>query len=69
MKFVSEPRCPSNRCLKSFRNNGPLSLLTLPPRPSWLEEIIFYKKANLEHLTDSVYLSYARDDGLEGTVT
>jgi len=61
MRFVSEPRCPSDRCLKSFRMQGPIPLITLfreLPReswPAWFAEIIAYKEAVPEHLTDAVY--------------
>jgi hypothetical protein len=60
MKPVSEPRCPSNRCLKSFPD-GPLNLLLefqlllRPSWPSWFEEIIRYKESNPAHLVDAVY--------------
>jgi hypothetical protein len=62
MRFVPEPRCPSDRCLKSFGRDGPSSLLVLlaqrTPRrewPGWFEEIIRYKESNPEHLVDEVY--------------
>src|SRR5580692_6693220 len=39
MKFVSEPKCPSEECSKSFGRDGPLDLLflvaRLVPRPEW----------------------------------
>src|ERR1035438_9580191 len=61
MRPVSDLRCPSSRCLESFRIAGPISLqgqfqhLPRPSWPKWFEEIICYKESNPDHLVDPVY--------------
>jgi hypothetical protein len=59
MKFIPKQSCPSNQCLKSLGRDGPIALLAVSaqatPRQEWFEELIRFKKAHPEHLTDGIY--------------